>query len=155
MSDATGQIVYNYDNMGRLTSSLKTIDGVTYPFNFNYSLGRLNTITYPDNDTVTYAYDTAGNIKNVGAYVIYSNYDALGRWSNAAHGAGGASTLFTYDNLSKRLTGLSVLSPGQGLLINNNYAYDNTGNITSISDLLDSTRSLSYTYDLRRISGGR
>jgi RHS repeat-associated protein len=142
MTDGSGQTVYNYDNAGRISNSTKTITGTPTPYTLGYTYlnGRLDSITYPDNtDTVSYKYDTAGNLNKVEGYVNYLNFDALGRPWDAAYGTAAASSHFSYNSVNSRLTGLSVLSPVQGLLINNSYGYDNKGNITSITDNLNKT----------------
>ncbi|MFA7061591.1 MAG: FG-GAP-like repeat-containing protein, partial [Pedobacter sp.] len=148
MTDGSGQTVYNYDNIGRISSSTKTISGSSYTLGFAYLNGRLDKITYPDNETVSYGYHDDGNLKNVGNYVTYSNYDSLGRPGNTVYG-NQASTIFSYYNVSKRLSDLSVLSPNQGLLIDNAYGYDNKGNIIAINDRLNKplpTNIASETY---------
>lgn len=152
MTDGSGQTVYNYDPAGRVTSTTKTIVGMTDPKTllFSYTNGRLNSITYPDNEILGYTYDTAGNLKNAGDYVTYTLYDALGRPRNAAYGTGGASSLYTYDPVTKRLATLSVVSPDStqgdnGLVINNSYGYDNKGNINSITDNLNKSLPTNFS----------
>jgi len=146
MTDATCQTVYNYDTVGRIGSTGKTIDGATYRMSYTYPNGLLKTITYPDNETVSYSYD-AGYLKSVDGYVIFSNFDALGRPGNEAYGSGGASTSYTYDSINKRLTELTVLSPTQGVLVDNVYGYDTKGNITSIDDRVNTSLPMSLSSD--------
>ena len=135
LSDPSGQAVYNYDTMGRTTSTTKIIAGTAYNLGFSFLNGRLDNITYPDNEKVYYSYD-AGYLKGVTGYIGYSNFDALGRPKNATYGTGGASSLYSYYPDTQRLHTLSVASPGHGLLIDNSYGYDNKGNISSITDNL-------------------
>lgn len=137
MVDTSGQTAYNYDNMGRATSTVKTIDGTSYNFGFSFLNGRLNSITYPDTETVNYSYD-AGYLNGVAGYVSYLTFDAMGRAKNASY-EGGASSLYTFYPDTQRLQTLTVASPNQGSLIDNIYDYDNKGNVTSITDNLNKT----------------
>jgi RHS repeat-associated protein len=145
MTDASGQTVYNYDTVGRIAGATKTIGGTTYnKLSFSYVNGRLDTITYPDNDTAQYLYDGSGNLQSVGNYATYSSYDALGRPGNISYGDQ-TSAVYSYDSTSKRLNELAVASQTQGLLIDNTYGYDNKGNITSITDKLNKTLPLNFS----------
>jgi RHS repeat-associated protein len=144
MVDSAGQTTYNYDNIGRATSTTRTIDGTAYHLEFSYLNSRLNSITYPDNETIAYTYD-AGYLKGVTGYISYSNFDAIGRSLNASYGAGGASSLYTFYPDTQRLHTLSVVSPSQGLLIDNSYGYDNKGNITGITDNLNKTLPTNFS----------
>lgn len=145
MTDLSGQTVYKYDNMGRVKSSAKTIDGLIYNLGFSYLNGRLDTITYPDNEIVSYSYD-AGYLKGVTGYIGYSDFDAIGRPWTAKYGAAGASSKYTFDPVTKRLSSLSVVTPSQVLLVNNSsYGYDNKGNITSITDGLNKTPPTNFS----------
>lgn len=152
--NSVSQTQFNYDNMGRTTSTSKTIVGTTYNHGFSFLNGRLDSITYPDSEIVKYTYDS-GYLKSVAGYIDYSNFDPLGRPWNATYGTGGASSLYTYYAGTQRLYTLSVVSPKQGLLIDNVYDYDNKGNITSINDRLDKPilnnfYTDSYTLDTSR-----
>lgn len=137
MVDLSGQAVFNYDIAGRISDSTKTITDTSYALKFGYLNGRLDSITYPDNEKVSYLYD-AGILNKVVGYASFSNYDALGRPWDTAYGSAAASSHFSYDPVNKRLTGISVFSPVQGgLLVDNEYEYDNKGNITTITDKLN------------------
>jgi RHS repeat-associated protein len=150
MADNSGQTTYKYDIMGNVTSTTKTINGASTPYTleFTFPNGRLGSITYPapDNEIVNYTYD-AGYLKGITGYISYSNFDALGRPANAAYGTGGASSLYSYDADTKRLSSITVASPPPPApavppppLIDNIYGYDNKGNITSITDNLNKER---------------
>ncbi len=150
MVDTSGQAVYNYDSMGRIQSADKTIGGTTYNLGFSYLNGLLSSITYPDGEKVSYTYDT-GTLKGVTGFIGYSDFDAFNRPLSAAYGYGGASSRYNYYPDTKRLHTLTVTSPTQGLLIDNDYAYDSKGNISSITDNLGKvlpTNLSSETYNL-------
>lgn|GEM_PF-1414165 len=113
---------------------------------FSYVSGRLKRITYPDNDYVEYGYDPAGNLQTVssptdGSYVTYSSLDAMGHPHDALYGNGAVSHS-DYNGITKRLEGLKVdtfVPPSATLvhLLDNNYDYDNKGNIKTITDKLN------------------
>jgi RHS repeat-associated protein len=149
------QTVYNYDKMGNVASTTKTIDGTAYTLGFTYPNGRLGSITYPDNVAVNYTYDV-GYLKGVAGYVAYSNFDAMGRPWNAAYGTAGVSSRYEYDSVTKRLSSLTVTSSKYTLpLIDNDYDYDNKGNVTSITDNLNKVLPTSYLSDSFTLYPGR
>ena len=137
MSDGSGAATYSYDNVGRIARTVKTVGGISYPINYAYSLGRLGSITYPDNETVAYGYDGAGNLSSAGAYATFSGFNALGQPGNVTYG-NGVGTAYQYKPSNNRLSSIITTSPVQGQLINLSYGYDNRGNITSIDGLNDS-----------------
>lgn len=153
-TDATGQTVYNYDIMGRVTSIIKIIDGVSYKIIYGYLNGRLDSITYPDNEKIHYSYD-AGYLKGPDGYINYSDFDAQGRPKNAAYGSGGANSLYSYYPDTQMLHTITVASPTQGVLIDNVYAFDNKGNVKSITDNLSKTLSSAVASEVYTMDGSR
>ncbi len=132
MTDAGGQIVYNYDNMGRTISSTRTIDGVSYPLSFGYKQGRLDSITYPDNEKVTYGYDSVGNLTSTGGYATYNGYNALSQPGTIMFG-NHVVTSYQYYPSNNRLLSIATVK-GTTNLQNFNYHYDNVGNLKNIND---------------------
>jgi len=64
---------FDYDPLGRETSSAKTIDSTEYTVNRTYdAMNRLTSVQYPDDRTVYYSYNAAGQIEMVAdeAYAI-------------------------------------------------------------------------------------
>lgn len=146
MTDLTGQTISNYDNVGRIISSRRTVSGVPYPpFYYSYTNGRLNSITYPGNETVTYSYN-GDNLASVGGYATYSGFNALGQPGTVTFGNGVATTYGYYDTTNNRLKTIATAKGGTPLL-SLLYGYDNVGNISGISNLLNNTRSQSFDYD--------
>jgi RHS repeat-associated protein len=137
MIDGSGSTTYNHDNAGRITRSVKTVGGTSYLINYAYSLGRLSGITYPDNETVAYGYDGAGNLASAGVYAAFFGYNALGQSRIVTYG-NGVGTAYQYKPSNNRLSSIITTSPVQGQLINLSYLYDNKGNIKTISGLNDS-----------------
>jgi RHS repeat-associated protein len=154
INDLSGRMQFYYDKLGRTTRTVKTVDSVDYTTDSTYdALGRTASVTYPDpgRETVSYSYDTGGNLSAVGSYATYTSYNALGQAGGIAFG-NGASTSYQYYPLNSRLYSITTNSQGQGRQ-NLSYTYDNAGNVQTITDLLDSTRTQSFVYDdLNRIS---
>ncbi len=94
VTDSSGTTKFYYDKLGQTTKTIKTIDS-TYTTEITYdALGRTDTITYPDNTTIKYEYDTGGNLLRVKnnstgfVYATYSNYNAVGQTGSIGYGNG-------------------------------------------------------------------
>jgi len=146
VSDASGTTKYYYDKVGQNTKKIRTIDSVNYTTESTYdALGRTTSLKYPDCEIVNYTYDHAGNLEVVSGYVSYSDYSEMGKPELITY-ANGVNTTNNHHDKSKRLLSINTSNTG-GDLLNLSYAYDNVGNITSITDNLDTTRSQLFTYD--------
>ncbi|MBI4847635.1 MAG: hypothetical protein HY808_03540, partial [Nitrospirae bacterium] len=152
VTDASGTTKFYYDKMGRTTKTIKTVDSVNYTTETTYdALGRTDTIKYPDNMIVKYEYDTGGNLLKVKnnstglVYAAYTNYNALGQIGRTDFG-NGVNTIYQYLTQNNRLYSITTSKQSTGF-INLSYAYDNGGNITGITDYLDSTKNRTYGYD--------
>jgi len=146
MTDGSGQTIYNYDKVGRIINSARTIYGVSYPqLSLGYLNGRLDSITYPDNEKVNYGYDSGGNLTSAGSFAAYSGFNALGQPGKVTYGNGIATT-YQYDTGNNRLKGIST-TRGPTPLLSLLYSYDKVGNISGIGNVLNNTRSQSFTYD--------
>jgi RHS repeat-associated protein len=147
ISDPSGTEKYNYDTMGRVTELTKTIDSASYTTKTSYdAMGRIATFTYPDEETITYAYDTGGNATGITGYVTYSSFNAVGQPGTAAYN-NGVTTRYQYYPLNNRLYSITTNSISAGALQNLSHTYDKAGNITGIVDLIDEGRSQTFTYD--------
>ncbi len=147
LTDASGITKYYYDQLGRTLKTIKTVDGTDYTTQTTYdALSRTKSLTYPDNETVNYTYDTGGNLSSVPGYATYSGYNALGQIDNITYG-NGVTTAYSYETDTNRLsTIVTETSAGTGLL-NLSYDYDNTDNIEHLTDNLDGTHTQTFTYD--------
>ncbi|ABQ25362.1 YD repeat protein [Geotalea uraniireducens Rf4] len=144
MTDESGNTKYFYDSLGRITKTVKTVDGKSYTIEVGYTkFDRIWYINYPDTEQVLYEYDTGGNIYKVGNYATFTNYNALGQPGSLNFG-NGVSTIYQYYPLNNRLYSITTNSPTQGL-INLSYGYDNQGNITSITDHLNASIPHNFT----------
>lgn len=64
----TGKANFVYDALGRENFSKKTIDAIDYSVARTYDAAdRLNELTYPDNSSVLYTYNSAGQIDGIGS----------------------------------------------------------------------------------------
>jgi RHS repeat-associated protein len=144
VTDESGTTKLYYDKLGRVTKTIKTVDEIDYTIETTYDpLDRTRTIKYPDNETVTFTYDTGGNLGSIPGYVTsYTNYNALGQPGTITY-PNGVVTTKTYRTDNNRLNRILTSPSYQDLT----YGYDNKGNVASIADALDATRGQSFTYD--------
>ena len=158
MTDPSGTYVYAYDPFGNLVTETRTTGGITFTTRYSYNQGGpLQSITYPSGRIVTYERDAAGNVIRVKDTVggttrtLADNISHLpfGPLKGLTYGNGVAETR-AFDEMY-RLTGLNA-----GNVINLSYAHDPVGNILTISNLQDPSRSQSFTYDnLERLVGAQ
>jgi RHS repeat-associated protein len=140
---------FSYDQMGRTTQTTRTQLGVPRVMSQTYdALSRITSETFPqpDNETVTYNYNTAGWLQSVTAssgpnYVNDIQYNARGQKTSLTYG-NGLITTWTHNANNFRVTNRTTSNNQQNLT----YGYDNNGNVTSITDGLF-TGSRSFTYD--------
>lgn len=148
VKDLSGTRHFFYDTLGRATTTTKTVDGTPYTIQTSYdSLGRTESITYPDNEMVYYTYDDAGNlneVSNITPFAVYSGFNALGQAASVTYG-NNVSTAYQYYSTNNRL--YSITTNGSAGLQNIAYWYDNVGNIQNITDYLDSSRTQNFLYD--------
>jgi len=150
---------FEYDNLGRMTIATKTISGNPRTITRTYDLlGRLLTLTYPNNAVATYTYNAQGGIETItlqpqgqAAQPIITNmvYNAAGQATRAEYGNGAVSD-YTYNPLTLRLDRLVTNSPG-GALQDFTYDLDPVGNIESITDTVHSTVQTFGYDDLNRL----
>lgn len=72
MSDESGQTLYAYDALGRLTSKAVTIGAKTFKVSYTWgdtgiALDKLTSITYPSGSQVNYTYDAKGSLNAITA----------------------------------------------------------------------------------------
>lgn len=146
---------YVYDDRGNKTIRTAVVNGQTYTTGFVYNdKNQLATITYPSGRLVHYTYDDLGRINSVAtqqssatdiepvaANVLYAPFGPL---SSLDYGNGIQLTK-SYDKHYRidRIT--SAVS--DNAVLDLDYGYDTRGNINSIEDLLDSSKSQTFTVD--------
>lgn len=145
--DATGIQRFEYGKMGELTRSLRAVAVAgkkSYWFNTRWSYdswNRVDSITYPDNELVTYHYDPAGQLSSMksninqligsgGPSMIVSHirYTDYGERSQIKYGN---STVTNYEyDVRRRMDNLRHVFPG--FQAEREYVYDELSNITAI-----------------------
>jgi RHS repeat-associated protein len=70
ITDASGQVTYSYDSMGRKTGKTQTTGGRTFAVGYTWgdsgsALDKLTAITYPSGTKVNYSYDAQGVVSSI------------------------------------------------------------------------------------------
>ncbi len=151
MTDGSGKTEYFYnDPLDRSILTRKTIGASNYDLTVaTDSLGRLTAITYPDSEKVDYSYDAGGNLWQVGvngAYASFSGYNAFGKVGQVEYGTSGVYAVYEYWLKNGRLKRINVNNASQALL-DRDYSYDDNGNVKTITDYLNASRSQTFIYD--------
>ena len=135
-----------YNTSGDLTTDLHCVRGVTKTFRNTYDkLGRLKTLTYPDNERINNTYDAAGHIYSVSGYVTAMHYNARGqiidaRYPNATVGH------WDYDHERGWLAGQHLTKQQGRTLFDNTTTHDPAGVVTNATSTSNKTAE-TYTYD--------
>lgn len=150
--DLSADTKFRYDQVGRVTQTERTIDGVTYTMAQSYdALSRVISETFPDLDSVTYSYNEAGWVSAITGYVNSITYNARGQKKTVQY-ANGVTSTFQYNDPVDRPTSPAnfrvfsrTTSGAAGTFQNLSYGYDNVGNITGITDtIFTGIRRFSY-----------
>jgi YD repeat-containing protein len=155
LTDQSGSTTFVYDDRGNVVTETRTINTQTYTTTYAYNLAdNLLQVTYPSGRVVTYQRDTLGRviavttqISSSGAPVLLANnitYHPFGPITSLTYGNGLGLTL-TYDQ-DYRLTDIRT-ADGATVIQVLDYVYDQADNITSITDVLNSTRNQTLGYD--------
>jgi RHS repeat-associated protein len=170
MSDAAGAQAWSFDVGGRVVADRRTTNGVTKAFNYTYNLiGGLATLSYPSGRMITYTYNDAGRLftgKDVSGGVNYATGPCAGTGGPGAcyepHGALQSMTYgkaagyngidFTGVSNNRLQPGSMIASTPGGQVMNLSYDFvdangNNNGNLDQVINLLNSARTVSYTYD--------
>ena len=164
-TDSTGTIEYKYGSLGEVVEETRSIyqmsandgDGTSISATMSYVsdyLGRMQEITYPDGEVVTYGYDEGGQVNRVSGvrgsysfdYVNNITYDEYGQRAYLKY-ANGTETYYTYDKARRWLSHIRTENPFHTIQ-NTDYKFDFVGNVLKTSDDCDLWRtSQSYDYD--------
>ena len=152
VEDASGGEAYYYGNQGEVVKTVRSVmvstaDVRTYIYGATYdSWNRVRTMTYPDGEVVTYAYNAAGQIESVKSnkqgkeetIVEKVGYDKDGHTVYTKLG-NGTETTYTYDKRRERLQEMNLTAAGTSIM-HNKYQYDAMDNILGITNAVDPTR---------------
>ena len=152
VEDASGGEAYYYGNQGEVVKTVRSVmvstaDVRTYIYGATYdSWNRVRTMTYPDGEVVTYAYNAAGQIASVKSnkqgkeetIVEKVGYDKDGHTVYTKLG-NGTETTYTYDKRRERLQEMNLTAVGTSIM-HNKYQYDAVDNILGITNAVDPTR---------------
>ncbi len=159
---ARGSEQYVYDKKGRLNSTSKTLDGITRAISQTYdSMDRLQSMIYPDNETLTYDYGVDGQLARLsGAIVLLDSisYAPDAKILSMVLGNGVTTSYDYYDTASEvdPVSGLHnsnrlksiIANPLTGpAILDLSYGYDLRDNIKVRTDNVLSVYSETYSYD--------
>ncbi|MDQ5826171.1 MAG: HNH endonuclease, partial [Chloroflexota bacterium] len=146
--DGSGSEEMFYGKLGEVTKETKTVVGFTgaapgvYTTQYVYDTwGRLQRLSYPDGEVLTYQYDSGGQLRQASGvkgafsyrYVNRLEYDKFGDRAFLEAG-NGVRTTYAYNPASRLLSNLRA-SKGNGSPFQNvNYTYDAVGNIRSLAN---------------------
>ncbi|WP_211219581.1 SpvB/TcaC N-terminal domain-containing protein [Flavobacterium subsaxonicum] len=174
-TDATGQQLFEYGNMGEIIHNTRTVVGPNIPTRtfdtyFTYdSWNRVRSMQYPDGEIVNYAYDLGGNLFSmIGkiqgqnySYIKEIKYDHYEQRTSLLYG-NGTYTTYTYDEPMRRLQTMTAMANTK--MFDNTYTYDRVGNVTSVNNAatynslnqLGGSTTNTYTYDnLNRLTSSQ
>ena len=141
LSSLVTSYTFVYDNADRMTSKVQNIEGRTYNLTFGYDTrDNLTSITYPDNISVNYTYDNGNRTTAIAGYITGVTYHPSSGEATITYANGKTATI-SYNN-RYRVSGISV--PG---VIGYSYLYDGVGNLTTLTDNINSAYNQSYAYD--------
>jgi len=142
MVDSTGTTTYTHDDLNRILSATSPgPNTVSYTYD---SDGNLATLTYPGSEVATYSHDDAGRLTSVTDWLEKATsytYDDAGNVLSASY-PNGVTATYTYDDAG-RLASV-VNSQGETTLSSYTYTLDAVGNRTQMVDL---SGTHSYQYD--------
>ena len=151
VEDASGGEAYYYGKQGEVTKTVRTVmasvaDIRTYVYGATYdSWNRVQTMTYPDGEVVTYHYNAAGQVESLtsnkqgrqSVIVDRIGYDKEGHTVYTKLG-NGTETTYTYDKQRERLQVMNLTADGQTVM-ENRYQYDAVDNILGITNAANPT----------------
>jgi len=153
IQDASGDIHYQYDYLGRIQQKDIRIQSQHYRFSYQYnSEGQLASITYPSGRIVHYHYDTLGRITGV---TTQSNSAAVVKTvlNNIQYLPFGPATEWVYGNglgysaqydQDYRLRNLQLQDTA--LKMSRTYNYDPNSNISDINQTTELNPSIQHDY---------
>ncbi len=154
-----GSESHTWNNLGLETEVTRCVDSDCMTIGQGYdSLGRVTSITYPDNEVVTYGYDDSGQLAAVPGYADSLNWTSNGQLA-AMNYSNGTSNTFTFDADRQWLTTSTVTGPGTTTLYEAGYTYYATALISDIVSSTNAQLNMHLGYDsinrLTTVTGGQ
>jgi RHS repeat-associated protein len=161
--DESGTVSYRYGKLGETIGVERSITRVTplanpeaalFSYVYDY-LGRIQRITYPDGEQVSYSYDTGGLVVSVEGehygrhtkYVQDIGYDHFGQRVYIKYG-NGMETRCTYDENRRWLDSINTKDPWARVHQDMRYRFDEVGNVLGVqNDAGGYQTEMSYGYD--------
>jgi len=166
--DESGEISYKYGKLSEVVEETRTIqryevlskpETATFTYCSDY-LGRMQTMKYPDGETITYTYDKGGQLKGVSgvkntvkgtetySYIDTIVYDEHGQRVYIKYG-NGVETRYRYDDKRRWLKDIETRNKQTDEIFQKiRYSFDKVGNVLGYSnDASVYETSQSYTYD--------
>ena len=151
VENASGGEANYYGRQGEVTKTVRTVmasvaDIRTYVYGATYdSWNRVQTMTYPDGEVVTYHYNAAGQVESMtsnkqgrqSVIVDRIGYDKEGHTVYTKLG-NGTETTYAYDRQRERLQVMNLTADGQTVM-ENRYRYDAVDNILGITNAANPT----------------
>lgn len=143
----TGNHNLAYDAAGNLVSQTLTLDDKTFTARYTYNDNdQLTSTTYPQsNRMVSYSPDALGRPTTVSGYVDNVTYWPSGMVRQITY-ANGTKSSYEQNARLWPASFTTARSAGETYL-SSTYSYDGTGNLTSISDSIDSNFNRTLGYD--------
>ena len=151
--DATGAQEFFYGNLGEITKIRRTViipNNAVATFETQWKFdtwNRLEEMIYPDEEKITYSYNTGGLLDQVTGektftynYISKIGYDKFEQ-RNYLKYCNGAETIYSYEPERRRLSNLVVFT-GEGFtgggnvakFMDNDYSYDQVNNVLSVTN---------------------
>ena len=166
--DESGEIRYNYGRLSEVIEETRTIkryeplsksETASFTYRSDY-LGRMQTMRYPDGETIIYTYDKGGQLKGVSgvkntvkgtetySYIDTIVYDEHGQRVYIKYG-NGVETKYRYDDKRRWLKDIETKNRQTDEVFQKiSYSFDKVGNVLGYSnDASVYETSQSYTYD--------
>ena len=166
--DESGEIRYEYGKLSEVIKETRTIkryealskpETATFTYRSDY-LGRMQTMRYPDGETITYTYDKGGQLKGVSgvkntikgsetySYIDTIVYDEHGQRVYIKYG-NGVETRYRYDDKRRWLKDIETKNRQTDEIFQKiSYRFDKVGNVLGYSnDASVYETSQSYSYD--------
>jgi len=161
-TDESGTLINEYGKLGEVTTMTRTLnrlslgtDALTISMGYKSDyLGRMEEISYPDGEVVSYGYDSGGQVTSVTGtrlgvvteYIKKVGYDEFGQRKYISYG-NGTETTYDYDADRRWLSSLKSSNRLGRNIQNISYSFDRVGNISMLvndSELYKTTQTYGY-----------